>query len=370
LAKKRKNRTPKPLETLIKSLDSHLFLIRRDIGNLGKTEASLKLITTELRTLICFSSGTEGLLWRLTEKLKISDLIKVVALNFDEDNHLFQKLHFSAAPVGRVINDPRAPSPVVISFKKYINECDAIAFESKLYSHEKLIKSLCQQMGSAHEDDGIEDFLLMAQSIKLNDREAYINSIRFAAELTLEVGQRVIDKALKNLGYLQNKHGDHNYGNISLVFSYPNTNLPVKNTTLFTWRSEVSNVTLTIQLSGNSIIFSFLKNGVEVSVLEHPINADKDYSYHVLSYCSASKQARSLCDGYAYPLEEITNLGWVFPADGYLEVNQELRDKGVFLVYNKLTSSDESSKLSKLPLNGYGLWKSSEEISRKGAFPD
>jgi hypothetical protein len=68
-------RIPKTLSQKLDDLDAHLFIIRDHLSKLNESSSHLKILSAELRTLVCRSSGTEGLLWRLVDELKIDDRI-------------------------------------------------------------------------------------------------------------------------------------------------------------------------------------------------------------------------------------------------------------------------------------------------------
>src|SRR5258706_13894810 len=86
----------------------------------------------------------------------------------------------------------------------------------KPLTHEDLIKAVAQQMGAAHEDEGLEPALTQLSSIFINDIEPYIDVLVTDAELTLEVGERVLEAAEARSLILRPDHS-HNYGNVSVV---------------------------------------------------------------------------------------------------------------------------------------------------------
>ena len=66
-------------------------------------------------------------------------------------------------------------------------------------------------MGTAHEDEGLEPALTQLSSIFINGIEPYIDVLVTDAELTLEVGERVIDAA-EARSLLTRPHHGHDYG--------------------------------------------------------------------------------------------------------------------------------------------------------------
>lgn len=97
------------------------------------------------------------------------------------------------------------------------------------------------------------------------------------------------------------------------------------------------------------------------------------HSVFVFSYCSRTKQARSIVKGVASGLTSLKNIGWVhasdFTLDGADNSRSDIIEKYYVLAYEKLLSSEDAKGLSELPPNGYGLWKYSEELEERGVFP-
>ena len=69
----RPNRVLKSRAQNIRDLDDNLFLLRKILEDLRTDLAHFKALVASLRTLLCLSSGTEGLLWRVADDLKVSD---------------------------------------------------------------------------------------------------------------------------------------------------------------------------------------------------------------------------------------------------------------------------------------------------------
>lgn len=99
---KRTDRTPKPLGQKLRELDDNQFLLRRSLHGLREEPANLKTLAAELRTLVCYSSGQDGLLWRLCDELTVSDQIELFApLGIDRDHPLARGLEFAFCRVLR-----------------------------------------------------------------------------------------------------------------------------------------------------------------------------------------------------------------------------------------------------------------------------
>lgn len=192
----RDDRPRKTLARKLRDLDDHLHFLNESLQKLHIGDfAYLKQIAAELRVLVCMSSRTEGLLWRLIEELQLSDAVHVhLAGNLDRAHPLADSLQFIFAPMlpaGK--GDPRL-IPGHYSLKAIIKECEALVVSGKGYSHESLIRAVAEQMGSAHEDEGAAPHLIELSSILVSNRPALVSVLSSDAELVLDVGNRVLSE--------------------------------------------------------------------------------------------------------------------------------------------------------------------------------
>lgn len=196
----RSNRIPKTLQRRLSDLDDHLFLLEEALTRLvdGET-AYLKSLAAELRVLVCDSSHTEGLLWRLAEEMNVPDPVHVHLLGniVDHKHPLLPKPDFAFVPLfpaGQ--GDPRI-RPNFYSLRKIIKNCEAVYISGEGITHETLIRHVAQQMGSAHEDDGVDPHLAELSEILFSGKQPFIQVLTSDAYLVLEVGERLIKQAEK-----------------------------------------------------------------------------------------------------------------------------------------------------------------------------
>src|SRR5437667_5716946 len=71
----RSSRVPRTTAELLQALDEQVYLLRISLHGLREDRAHLRPLAVGLRTLICKSSNTEGLLWRMVDQLHVSDEI-------------------------------------------------------------------------------------------------------------------------------------------------------------------------------------------------------------------------------------------------------------------------------------------------------
>lgn len=373
----RRNRIPKALFHKLDDLDAHLFIVREHYRKLNESTSHMKVLSAELRTLLCWSSGTEGLLWRLVNELDIDDRIYLhVPGDLIEDHPLAQGLQFSIVPIQRGgKGDPRLP-PYNYSFKEVIKERQALIASGKPFKHEYLIKAIAQQMGSAHEDDGLEQMLVDLKSILIGGLEPYIPVMATNAELTLEVGERVLENAEKSLGYRRHRH-KHEYGNLSVVASLRIKHQVLGSIPLFVLRSYVGDITINASAIPSGVEFSICKNNSIVGALVAKYPEEFIPGQHlvfIFSYCSRTKQARTIVSGVASSITNISDVGWIHASDFSLEATDDqyldILEKFYVLSYERLLSSEDSKGFTELPPNGYGLWKYSDELDERGPFPE
>lgn len=189
-------RISKTLLEQLEALDDHLYLLRQNLLGLQKDEAHIKVIAAELRVLVCHSSGTEGLLWRMVKHVNASDAVELqLAVGVDVNHPFANGLTFAFVPIQRAgLGHPDLPSRSY-SLRMVIKHCDAIFVTGKGLTHEYLIKAIAQQMGSAHEDDAIELPLATLKEMFINGTQIYIPILTLMSELVLEVGERVLSKS-------------------------------------------------------------------------------------------------------------------------------------------------------------------------------
>lgn len=373
----RRNRIPKALSHKLNDLDAHLFIVREHLSKLNESISHMKVLSAELRTLLCWSSGTEGLLWRLVDELGIDDRIYLhVPGDLIEDHPLSQGLQFMIVPIQRGgKGDPRLP-PYHCSLKEVIKERQALIVGGKPFKHEYLIKAIAQQMGSAHECDGLEQMLVDLKSILLNGLESYISVMATNAELALEIGERVLENAEESQGYKRHHH-KHDYGNLSVVASLRIKQQVLGNIPLFVLGSYVGNINISASAIPSGIKFTVSKHDRVADSLVAKYPEEFTLGQHlvfIFSYCSQTKQARTIVDGRASPITNLSDIGWVHASDFSLESTDnrylDTLEKFYVLSYGRLLSSEDSKDFGEFPPNGYGLWKYSEELNERGPFPE
>lgn len=203
----RRNRLQKTQDRKLRDLDDHLHFLKEALVKVANgDDAYLKHLATELRVLVCKSSGTEGLLWRIIDLLseKEQDAVHVHLTGKLNREHPIGKLAtFTFSPIFRAGHgDPRIPARRY-SLKGIIKESEALVVSGIGYTHEKLIRAVAEQMGSAHEDEGAESYLVELDRMSISNSSILTTLLLNDAELVLGVGDRVLDSALKKFNFVR-----------------------------------------------------------------------------------------------------------------------------------------------------------------------
>ena len=112
----------------LEALDDHMFLLRDALHHLQYDDARLKTLASELRLLICMSSGTEGLLWRLTRELEVNELVYVHASfgEVDLNDPINEGLQLAQMSLHRGGNGPPNKPAENLNFREIIKESPAM----------------------------------------------------------------------------------------------------------------------------------------------------------------------------------------------------------------------------------------------------
>ncbi|MBA3019328.1 MAG: hypothetical protein KJ550_12925 [Proteobacteria bacterium] len=196
-------RIKKTLNRKIRDLDEHLYFVQEALIRISQGDSSyLKLLSAELRVLVCYSSGTEGLLWRMCEELNVKDYVYAHCPgNLDRKNPLAENVSLLFTEIYRGgFGDPRLP-PAFYSLRDIIKDNEAAYISGKGLTYEHLIKSVSQQMGSAHEDDGVDPHIAEFYEVFSSNKRVVCQLIQNIGDFVLEVGFRVLQWAIENMKF-------------------------------------------------------------------------------------------------------------------------------------------------------------------------
>jgi hypothetical protein len=313
MTRRKAHRIPKSPVRNLADLEDHLYLLRGHLRGLKDDPAHIKALAAELRTLVCRSSGTEGLLWRLVDHYGVSDAVHLhVAGRVNPDHPLARGLSFFVALIQRptAALEPKLPS-AIHSFKAIIKECEAVwTLGMKSYTHAQLIKAVAEEVGSAHEDEGIEPGLSAIENILINGVAPYVPILAVNAELTLEVGERVLEHADAVGGYRRRRFSPP----ITMSLHMRLRERPAGSVSLAIFTSAVTGVAVFASLTPGFILFSVTKRGMPPLKLATPVPeswaAGQDAVF-CLCYEHNKKRLHTLSPGLTGDLIEGCDLGFL-----------------------------------------------------------
>lgn len=368
------HRVPKTTKEKLEDLDSHIFLLRQHLYHLDDDEAHLKALSAELRVLVCLSSKSEGLLWRLVDEFKVSDEIYLhIAGRVNLGHPLAKGLQFVLIPIQRGgLGDPRL-LPDYYSLREIIKRHEAVFISGKGLTHEYLIKAIAQQMGSAHEDDGLEPALVDMRKIFINGVEPYKQPLAIEAELTIQIAERVFDEAENKVRFYRKQHS-RDYGNLSVTVRFRLKQKLIGKIRLFKMHSFINEVDIICEACPQSLLFTLKKkDNVKEITIKYPDDLQYNANIAVLfSYCSYVKKFHIVINGKPQDDDGVDyNIGWLHAGDFRCEPIDGYKDfvEGGILLHERLLSSRECLDVLELPPNLYGLLKPIEELRNDRIFP-
>jgi hypothetical protein len=256
---------------------------------------------------------------------------------------------------------------------KVIKNHEAVFISGKGITHEYLIKAVAQQMGSAHEANGLEPALVDMRQIFITGVEPYKQILAFDAELALQIAERVFDEAEKKIGFQRQRHSQ-NYGNLSVTLRIQLKQRLVGKLQLFNVHSHINEVDMLFEIFPETIAITIKKKGEvvkEVSI-KHPTTLQSDTDIAILfSYCSYAKQYHIVIDGKAQDDGVKCDIGWLHAGDFSGKAIEGYKDfvEGGILLHGRLLSPRECLEILGLPPNLYGLLKPKEELQNDSVFP-
>lgn len=357
---KRTDRTPKSLSQKLNNLDDHQFLLRRSLHDLPQEPAELKILATELRTLVCHSSDLDGLLWRLCDELSVTDQIEMFApLGVDLDHLLAKDLKFAICTVKRPdqLKGLQNAKAELLSLRKLFEEHEAVylpTVQEKILTHESLIKAVAQQVGSAHEDEGVDPDLSRLSCISIGGQSVYSQILKQDAEFSLQIGERVLDTAeAKGLYQRKLRKSDNGefYGDLTLIARLCWRELIIGEVDILRFRSHISEVDISLKLYPPTIEIKIMKREQHVCTLngDHPTNWGPDNDASIaFCYATAERKARIIINRIPLPSVDC-NAGWISAKEFSPPIFQTHAESpvilGPVLLYGRHVSPDECQQL-------------------------
>jgi hypothetical protein len=244
-----------------------------------------------------------------------------------------------------------------------IKECEAIyvaQIPDRVFTHELLIGAIAAQIGGAHEAEGLDYALVMLNQFLLNHQQLYVRVLAFDAELTLQIGERVLDHAERHHAFRRAPRSRHP-GDVTLCIRFARSHFLACRVPLITLRSEISEAEITCSAGPQSTVFTLKKRGALVDELRAPYPADWDMNadaLFTLSYSSTHRQARTITNNEANAPPIECALGWLDARELRPQLLSGCEDLVVLRcipVYDRLLSPAECGELLAMSVDGREL---------------
>lgn len=236
----------------------------------------------------------------MTQKLGVSDEIELEAsFGVDRTLPLASGLSFATIPLNRPGTAPPGIPAEMHSLMEVVKDYEAVYVSSitEKITHQYLILAIAQQMGSAHEDDGVEPKLHRLNAIFFNGLQPYYRPIAFISELTLQIGERVLEHAELHEGYQRSKR--RSYGNASVVFKCKRLEMFLGLQPLFAMRFPISECEFEFQLASRCIQVKVLKARRLIDESTLPFDQLNESNVFAVTYSSKMRQMRVILNGSA-----------------------------------------------------------------------
>ncbi len=196
-----KKQIAKTNSQLLNALEEHLSTLVPMLAGLQSGDAAhVKDIATKLRLLICGSSGQQGLLWDLSEKVKARDTFQIRYAKIDANNH-FVTRGLQVFDSHKLANAPGTPIPLrEVSLREHISSHEIAFIDGVGLTYRELIKEMAEHSGTAHETPGISREMAKANAIRVGDVQPFVPLVDRVSRWTLDFGEIVIQQAV-DLGY-------------------------------------------------------------------------------------------------------------------------------------------------------------------------
>lgn len=208
----------KTLFAQLAALDDYGYLLRRELIGLYNGEwAHLRTISGICRNLLCEVSGCEGLLWRLTEELDdqgigISDSVLAPRfLHESYDDSIYEGLVSAYTHIPSPVRDhPSTLADLPTRSLRRILKKEITLVESAYngMTNELVIKEFASHSGVPHELPSTDPGIASLSQVSIKGIPPYAIVITTMAELAIQLGERVLDRAGDKLSYHRKRRSD------------------------------------------------------------------------------------------------------------------------------------------------------------------
>lgn len=197
-------RLPITADRRVAALETHLKLLRESVARFAAEPDMYKLIAGTLRVLVCDFKQNKPLLLDLLDDLESGYSIGPdpglpFPIQLVDEPELESPADFNSWPMDRIWEWHRSRGKVY-PLREYVRRALAVFVLGESYSYEKLVRTLAEQSGLAHEDSSVDRNVLAMESVAIGGYIGHSAPLVGLAEHVLAAGKAAVAKAV-SLGY-------------------------------------------------------------------------------------------------------------------------------------------------------------------------
>lgn len=371
----RSPRVPKTIDQQVLELEYHAHEVRRCLGTLRHSVDNIRTLATELRVLLCLSSGTDGLLWRVLARLNISDSVAIhVPMKINESHPFSSRMAFFCAPLVRANIWTSPPPKANISFRQVIKE-HVFAFAGGIrFTHEELIRKVAEQTGSGHESEDVEVAIVELFDTVIGDVQVPVHAICTYAWLAVELSERAIEHFAKNNEFKRRTLSPHD-GEMTLVVGLRIDSLPAELITTVEARADPYELELAATIDPQGFSFRISRpNGLFFEVRTPHLQAADDRNLYLYSfaYSSQLRQFRVSSSHWSGQVEAL-DLGWIDGTAFAVKANGikfgDIASFRLAVLLEELLGQEHLRAMHDAPDGTFGMLEDTELAKARGVFP-
>jgi hypothetical protein len=210
-------RVKKPIEMRLQDLETHLHFLweAREAYRSGDGE-KYKLIASELRILVCGFGTNKPLLLDLMDHYGFSYEVQPPGPPFDRQSislvgwredpvhkeivRLIEEANGDASKL-EAVRAMEVAQRRPIPLREYVDQGLAVFIAPYDYSHAMLVRAIAEQIGGAHEDEGIEEGLAAMHSIQIGGALSHVAALISFSDLIIFVGIQFLGHMITTQGF-------------------------------------------------------------------------------------------------------------------------------------------------------------------------
>ncbi len=234
------------------------------------------------------SSNTEGLLWRLADKLNVSDSMRIHGVGgVKQDHPQARGLRLAVLPLARLGEGPSGMPIADVSLREFIKTSDGVFFAGKGITWEQMIKIWAQQMGLSHESEDVDPELIALHQFPISIL-ALQQALVTIAEFAIEIGERVLACAEADHGYVRAVRSGH--GDMSIFAVLEILQQPVGEFPIFSMRCPLVEATITCSVLPSRVKYVVQRGSRTIGELGLPLPSSGCAAIYAFRYSSNMRQ--------------------------------------------------------------------------------